>query len=144
MHVDVGTVVHRVVLKLDRLRPVSLLSVELTPIHRFNLHQVVSSLMLYSALATVGCGHDCLPSWVEAKVSLVHELLIKTRIDSRIVVRNGLVVGRGTGRIDLGRPILKQLVEDALLLFIVNVQAFALDCAVELMFALWIFVVVTG
>ena len=63
-------------LYLDGLCSVSLLRVQLAPVHRLNVHQV--ALATVSAARVVRSGHDGLACGVEAKISLVHELLIET------------------------------------------------------------------
>ena len=125
MHVNIG--VHRT-LDLNRLRAIPLLSVQLTPIHRLNLHHIVA-LRMACALRVVRRRYDGLSGWVEAKVSLIHKLLVETRIDRGVVVLNGLIGVRWSGvRVHLLRSVLEQLVQDALLLLIVNIHAFTLDC----------------
>ena len=107
MHVNVG--VHWT-LDLYRLSSVPLLRVQLTPIHRLNLHHIVA-LRMACALRVVRCRYDGLSGWVEAKVSLIHKLLVETRIDRGVVVLNGLIGVRWSGgRVHLLRSILEQLV----------------------------------
>lgn len=65
---------------------------------------------LPSARPTVRCRHDRLPGRIESKVSLVHELLIETRINRGVVVLDRVGWGWGSCRVDLCRPILEQLV----------------------------------
>ena len=78
--------------------------------------------------------------WVEARLSLVHKLLVETRIDRGVAVLNGLIGVRWSGvRIHLLRSVLEQLAQDALLLLIMNIDAFILDCTVELVLALLAF-----
>ena len=78
--------------------------------------------------------------WVEARLSLVHKLLVETRIDRGVAVLNGLIGVRRSGvRIHLLRSVLEQLAQDALLLLIMNIDAFILDCTVELVLALLAF-----
>ena len=122
MHIDIS--IHRA-LDLDRLSSVPLLSVELTPVHWLDLHHVVT-LGVPSALPRVGRGDNCLTLWIEAEVSLIHKLLIETRIDRCVVVRDRLILGWGGSWVDLRCSILEQLVEDALFLLIMNIHTFAL------------------
>jgi len=72
--VHVHVPVHRA-LDLDRLSPVTLLSVKLTAVHRFDLHHV--ALLTMAAAGIVRRGDDCLSGRVEAKVGLVHQLVIE-------------------------------------------------------------------
>ena len=123
MHVHVG--VHRT-LDLNRLRAIPLLRVQLTPIHRLNLHHIVA-LRMACALRVVRRRYDGLSGWVEAKVSLIHKLLVETRIDRRVIVGYGLIGRWSSVRIDLLCPVLEQFVQDTLLLLIVNVHALALN-----------------
>ena len=77
----------------------------------------------------IGGRDDGLTGGVEAKVGLVHQLVIEGRVDRCVVVCDGLVaVVRSTALVDL-RTVLEELVEDALLLIIVDVHPFALDGA---------------
>ena len=122
MHVGV----HRT-LYLDRLRAIPLLRVELTPVHRLNLHHIVA-LRVARPLRIVRRRHDGLSGWVEAKVGLIHKLLVETRIDRGVIVLNGLISVRWSGvRVHLLRSVLEKLVQDTFLLLIVNVHAFTLD-----------------
>ena len=107
MHVNGA--VHRTV-DLNRLRSIPLLRVQLTPIHRLYLHHIVA-LWVTRPLHIIRRGYDGLPRRIEAKVSLIHELLIETRIDRRVVVLNGLIGSRWSGvRVHLLCSILEQLV----------------------------------
>ena len=125
MHIHVG--VHRT-LDLNRLRAIPLLCVQLTSVHRLNLHHIVA-LRMACALRIIRRRYDGLSCWVEAKVCLIHKLLIETRIDRGVVVLNGLIGIRWSRvRVHLLCSVLEQLVQDALLLLIVNVHAFTLDC----------------
>ena len=104
MHVHVG--VHRT-LDLNRLRAIPLLCVQLTPIHRLNLHHIFA-LRMACALRVVRCRYNGLSGWVEAKVSLIHKLLVETRIDRCVVVLNGLIGVRLSGiRVHLLRSVLE-------------------------------------
>lgn len=94
-------------LDLNRLRTVSLLSVELTTVHCVNLHHF-SLVVLSAALASaVGSGDDGLTRRVIAEVRLVHQLLIERRVHVCVVVLDRLRVGL----VDLG-PVLEELVQD--------------------------------
>ena len=107
MHVNVG--VHWT-FDLYRLSSVPLLRVQLSPIHRLYLHHIVA-LWVARPLRIVRRRDDGLPRWVEAKVSLIHKLLIETRIDRGVVVLNGLIGTRCSGvRVYLLCSILEQLV----------------------------------
>ena len=107
MHVNVG--VHRT-LDLYRLSSIPLLCVQLTPIHRLYLHHIVA-LWVTRPLHIIRRGYDGLPRRIEAKVSLIHELLIETRIDRRVVVLNGLICSRWSRvRVNLLCAVLEQLV----------------------------------
>ena len=123
MHIDVR--IHRTV-DLDRLSSVSLLGVQFTPIHRLNLHHVFT-LWVASSLRVIRRRNNGLSRRIEAKVCLIHELLVETRIDRGVVVGYGLIGRRSSVRIDLLCPVLEQFVQDALLLLVVNVHALALN-----------------
>ena len=72
VHVDVT--VHRT-LDLDCLSAVTLLCIEFTTIHGFNLHDVTLTTVLSTSV--VRSRYDGLPRWIESKVSLIHKLLIE-------------------------------------------------------------------
>ena len=103
MHVDVC--IHWTVY-LDRLSSVPLLSVKFTSVHRLYLHHVVT-LWVPRALRIIRRGYDGLPRWVEAKVCLIHQLLVETRIDRGVIVSYGLIGRRSCVGVDLLRPILE-------------------------------------
>lgn len=74
------------------------------------MHDVTLATVLSTSV--IWRGNDSLSGWVESKVSLIHQLLIETRIDIRIVVCDGLVILMiATLVVDL-RPILEELVQD--------------------------------
>jgi len=111
-------------LDLDGLRAVTLLSVELASVHRLDVHDV--ALGVNTAGVVVGCRDDCAASRVEAEVRLVHQLFVEAGIDGSVVVgSDGMVLI--VLRVDLG-SVLEEFVEDRLLLVVVNVHAFSLDC----------------
>ena len=77
VHIDVCTVlVVHWRLNLDRLRAIAFLSVQLTSIHRLNIQDPTVATLLTGTV--VGRGDNCLPRWVEAKVRLVHQLVVET------------------------------------------------------------------
>lgn len=80
------------------------------------------------AARVVGGRHDCLARRVEAKVCLIHQLVIERGIDGCVVVLDGLVAVMGPTSLDLG-TVLEEFVEDALLLVVMNVHFVALDGA---------------
>jgi len=133
--VDVHIPVDRA-LYLNRLCAVPLLRVQLaavpTHVHRLDGHHVAVSM----ATCVIRSGNDRLASRIEAKVSLVHQLLVERTVHRSVVVLDRV-------RVDLVVSILEELVQDALLLIIVDVHALALDGAVELLLALSSFVVVS-
>ena len=76
VHIDIGTVlVVHWRLNLDGLRAIAFLSVQLTSIHRLNIQDPAVASLLTGAV--VGRGDDGLPRWVEAKVRLVHQLVVE-------------------------------------------------------------------
>ena len=75
---------------MDGLGPVTLLSVQLTTIHRLNIQDATIATLVTRAV--VRGGNDGLAGWVEAKVRLVHQLVIEARVDIRVVVLDGLSV----------------------------------------------------
>ena len=75
---------------MDGLGPVALLSVQLTTIHRLNIQDATIATLVTRAV--VRGGNDGLAGWIEAKVRLVHQLVIEARVDIRVVVLDGLSV----------------------------------------------------
>ena len=141
VHVDIGTVlVVHWRLNLDGLRAIAFLSVQLTSIHRLDIQDSTITALLTSAV--VGSGNNCLPRWVEAKVRLVHQLVVEARVHVRVVVLYRLIVDILL-RVD-ALPILEQFVQDGLLLIVVDAHTFSLDCTVELMLALVLIIVARG
>ena len=141
VHVDIGTVlVVHWRLNLDGLRAIAFLSVQLTSIHRLNIQDPAVATLL--AGAVVGRGDDGLPRWVEAKVRLVHQLVVEARVHVRVVVLYRLIV-HILLRVDT-LPILEQFVQDGLLLIVVDAHTFSLDRTVELMLALVLIIVARG
>jgi len=138
VHVDVT--VHRT-LDLDCLSAVTLLCIEFTTIHGFNLHDVTLTTVLSTSV--VRSRYDGLPRWIESKVSLIHKLLVEARIDICVVVCDGLGVVVTTLAARLSIIILEEFVQDRLLLFVVDAHTLALDSTIELMLALLVLVVVT-
>lgn len=120
--VDVDIAIDRA-LYLNCLGAVALLRVQLTSItphiHWLDLHHFTAHATV-AARGVVRRAHDRLASRIVAKVRLVHQLLVKGRVDG------GVVVGDGVG-VDLGVAILEQLVEDRLLLIVVDIHTLALD-----------------
>ena len=78
------------------------------------------------ALSVIRCRYNSLSCWIEAKICLIHKLLIETRIDSGIIVRYGLIGSWSSVRIYLLSTVFEQLVQNALLLLVVYVHAFTL------------------
>jgi len=105
--VHVHLPVHRT-LDLNRLRPVSLLGVELTAVHSLDVHDV--TLVVLPSCA-VGRGHDRLAGRVVTEVRLVHQLVVERRINSRVVVLYGLLVVCHAVLVDL-RPVFEELVQN--------------------------------
>ena len=139
VHINIGSVlvVHRL-LNLDGLRSVAFLSVQLTSIHRLNIQDAAVATLLTGAV--VGRGDDGLPRWVEAKVRLVHQLVVEARVHVRVVVLYRLIVDILL-RVD-ALPILEKFVQDGLLLIVVDAHTFSLNCTIELMLSLLVFIVV--
>jgi hypothetical protein len=121
VHVHVSA--HRT-LDLDGLRAVTLLGVELASIHRLDVHHV--TLGVNTTGVAVGCRDDCAASRVEAEVRLVHQLFVEAGVDGSVVVGGDGVVLIVLW-VDLS-AVLEEFVEDRLLLVVVNVHAFSLDC----------------
>ena len=138
VHTDISTVlvVHRR-LDLDGLRSIAFLSVQLASIHRLNIQDAAVTALLTRSV--VGRGDDCLPRWVEAKVRLVHQLVVETRVYVRVVVLYRLVVD-----VLLRLAVLEQFVQDGFLLVVVDAHTFSLDCTVELMLTLVLIIVTWG
>ena len=82
-----------------------------------------------SALRVIRRRYNGLSRWIEAKVCLIHELLVETRIDSGVIVGYGLIGSWSRVRVDLLGPVLEQFVQDALLLLVVYVHALTLNGA---------------
>ena len=122
VHVDVT--VHRT-LDLDCLSAVTLLCIEFTTIHGFNLHDVTLTTVLSTSV--VRSRYDGLPRWIESKVSLIHKLLVEARIDICVVVCDSLGVVVTTLAARLSIIILEEFVQDRLLLFVVYAHTLALD-----------------
>ena len=123
--VHVHLSVHRT-LDLDRLRPVSLLCVELTAIHSLYVHDITALMVLASG--AVRRGHDCLPGRIVAEVRLVHQLLVERRVDRGVIILDRLLVVLHARLVHLS-PVLEQLVQDALLLVVLDTHSFSLDGA---------------
>ena len=85
MHIDAVSIDGA--LDLDGLRAVTLLCVQLTPVHRLDVHDV--SLPSMRPTCVVRCRYYRLASRIESKVGLIHELLIEARIDGCVVVGDG-------------------------------------------------------
>jgi len=126
--------VHRA-LDLDRLSTVPLLSIELASIHVINMHHI--TLDVLTGLR-VGRGDNCLTGWIEAKISLIHKLIVERRVCRCVIVLDRLLM---VGLIHFG-TIFEKFVQNRLLLVILHTHTFALD-SIELMFALLIIIVVT-
>lgn len=74
------------------------------------MHDITLATVLSTSI--IRRGNDSLSSWVESKVSLIHQLLVETRIDIRVVICDGLVILMiATLVVDLS-PILEELVQD--------------------------------
>ena len=110
-------------LDLNRLRAVSLLSVELTAVHRIDMHHF--SLVVLATGRAVRGRDDGLTSRVITEIRLVHQLLIERRVHVCVVVLDGLLM---VSLVDLG-PVLEEFVQDRLLLVILDTHALALDSA---------------
>ena len=121
---------------MDCLCAVSFLRVQLTTIHLLYLHHVTLRML---PAGVVRRGDDCLPRWVEAKVRLVHQLVVETRVYVRVVVLYRLVVD-----VLLRLAVLEQFVQDGFLLVVVDAHTFSLDCTVELMLTLVLIIVSRG
>lgn len=121
--VHVHLPVHRT-LNLNRLRPVSLLSVELTAIHSLDVHDITALVILASC--AVRRRHNRLSGRVVAEVRLVHELLVEGRIHGCVIVLDGLLVVLHASLVHLG-PVFEQLVQNALLLVVLDTHSFSLD-----------------
>lgn len=62
-------------LDLNGLRAVTLLRVQLAPVRLLHVHYV--ALLRVDSVCVVGRGHDGAAGWVEAKIGLVHKLLVE-------------------------------------------------------------------
>ena len=117
VHIDVAV---NGALNLNSLRTVALLGVKLTAVHRLDVHDIALRVL---TTRVIGRRDDGLTGRIETEVRLVHQLLVETRVDLRVVVLNSLVALV----LPFGSTILEQLVQDRLLLVIVKVHSFALD-----------------
>lgn len=133
MHINLA--INIVLLNLNRLGTIALLGVEFASVHGLDVHHIFTALVLTTCI--VRCRDNGLPSGIEAKVCLIHELLIEARVDSRIVVRHGLhllllllvlllLVVLVVAPI---ATLLEQFVQNGLLLLIVDTHAFTRYCA---------------
>ena len=127
--VHVHTRVHWA-LNLNGLGSVAFLRVQLAPVtadvHWLDRHHVSLHVVTVVARCVVRGGHDCLASWVESKVGLVHQLLVEGGVHIGVVVGDGVLVVDTLG-VELGASILEQFVQDRFLLVIVDVHTLALD-----------------
>ena len=117
VHIDVAV---DGALNLNSLRTVALLGVKLAAVHRLYVHDIALRVL---TTRVIGRRDDGLAGRIETEVRLVHQLLVETRVDLRVVVLNSLVALV----LPFGSAILEQLVQDRLLLVIVKVHSFALD-----------------
>ena len=112
VHID--SCVHRT-LDLNCLCSVSFLSVQFTSlsvdVHRLDRHQVSLHVMTVVSRGIVWSRNNCLTSRVEAKVSLVHQLLIERLIDCGVVICYCICVMHTLG-IEFISSVLQQFVQD--------------------------------
>ena len=126
VHVDARCGTINRALYLNGLRSVALLSVELATVHGLDVHDVARPTVRTARV--IRSRHDRLACWIEAKVRLVHQLLVEARVHRRVVVVDGLVDVVSALGVDLG-SILEELVQYGLLLVIVDVHALPLYSA---------------
>ena len=106
MHIDIT--IHGA-LHLDGLSAVSFLRVQLTTVHLLYLHHVTLRML---PAGVIRRRDNSLPGRVETKVGLIHELLVKARVDGGVIVGDSLiVVVSSRALIHLG-AVLEELVQD--------------------------------
>jgi len=166
--VHVHVLVHRAV-NWDGLRAVSFLSIKfstLTDSVSFNYQwgvlasvahvasvssmvsmtsvSTVSAMPAVTAMPVIWWGNYCLPSWVETKISLVHQLLIERCVYSRVIICNwNWMVHRLVNLANLCSSVFKKLAKNWFLLLItLDVHPFSLNC-IKLMFAATTIIVIS-